>query len=99
MGGFEDIVAGVVIDGSDFAFEEKVVFDGFNDVFWTSEVVVHDEATELGFDSKNTFVRWLHRANSYYATRETVAAFQFLNCVSVKVRFDSLGSSNNFGTF
>ena len=60
LGRFEDIVASMVIDGSDLALEEEVVLDGFDDVFWASEVVVHDEATELGLYSKYAVVSGAH---------------------------------------
>ena len=56
LGRFEDIVTGVVVDGSDLSLKEEIVLDGFDDVFWASEVVVHDEATELGLDSKYAVV-------------------------------------------
>ena len=56
LGRLEYIVTGMVVDGSDFAFEEEVVLDGFDDVFGSAEVFVHDEATELGLDSKYALV-------------------------------------------
>ncbi len=60
LGRFKDVVASMVIDGSDLAFKEEVVLDGFDDVFWASEVVVHDQATELGLDSKYAVVNGVH---------------------------------------
>ena len=56
LGRLEYIVTSMVVDGSDFAFEEEVVLDGFDDVFGSTEVFVHDEATELGLDSKYALV-------------------------------------------
>lgn len=56
LGGFEDVVAGVVIDEADFAVVEQVVFDLFDHLFGLAEVFVRDEAPELGFNPKDSLI-------------------------------------------
>jgi hypothetical protein len=51
----------MVVDSAYSPFEEKMVFDGFDNVFWATKVIIHYKATKLGFDSKNALARRLHR--------------------------------------
>ena len=53
MGGLEDVVSCMLIDGAEFEIVEDVVFEKLDHMVGRAEALVRNEAAELGFNPKD----------------------------------------------